>query len=295
MKKILLSIICILIFGLIFAEDYKLVKLHEFENKKENGYFFIRSEDSLSAYEDVTGNSLKIDSDGKIYVYQEDTRIIYNLDTSDYSLKNRKDFGLFPGTAFMSVDKGLLGFQVYENGFFIIDEKSGKKIVDIQNLNAPILASYYSKENNVFLYKDFDYIIHSIIDPSTDTAENKKNYRSPVQTTSLFSKNSEYGKKGIVIEDDALYVNGEPYYWYGTQVNGYMFYISTPNIYLSKNDESIDDTINLYSENEQFESAAVHPSGDIYILRMNWQTNKHTLWRIENTWDPQWREQWYNQ
>ena len=295
MKKILFSIICILIFGLIFAEDYKLVKLHEFENKKESGYFFIRPENGLSAYEDVTGNSLKIDSDGKIYVYQEDTRIIYNLDTSDYSLKNRKDFGLFPGTAFMSVDKGLLGFQVYENGFFIIDEKSGKKIVDIQNLNAPILASYYSKENNVFLYKDFDYIIHSIINPGTDAAENKKNYRSPVQTTSLFSKNSEYGKKGIVIEDDALYVNGEPYYWYGAQVNGYMFYISAPNIYLSTNDGSIDDTINLYSENEQFESAAVHPSGDIYVLRMNWKTNKHTLYCIENTWDPQWREQWYNQ
>ena len=28
---------------------------------------------------------------------------------------------------------------------------------------------------------------------------------------------------------------------------------------------------------------------------MNWTTNTHTLWRIENTWDPEWREQWNNQ
>ena len=36
-------------------------------------------------------------------------------------------------------------------------------------------------------------------------------------------------------------------------------------------------------------------SGDIYILRINWQTNKHTLYYIENTWDPQWHEQWYKE
>ncbi len=74
-----------------------------------------------------------------------------------------------------------------------------------------------------------------------------------------------------------------------------MFYTSdAPNIYLFKNNELIK-TMKVYSENEQFESVAVHPSGDIYVLRMNWQTNKHSLYRIENTWDPEWRTQWYNQ
>ena len=31
------------------------------------------------------------------------------------------------------------------------------------------------------------------------------------------------------------------------------------------------------------------------LLRINWQTNKHTLYYIENTWDPQWRKQWYKE
>lgn len=174
MKKIVVLLLAGLMAFCGFAEDYKLEKLHEFENKKENGYFFIRPDDTLTTYEDVTGNSLKIDFDGKIYVYQEDTRVIYNLDTSDYSLKNRKDFGLFSTTTFKSVDKGLLFFQAYENGFFIIDEKSGKKIVDIENLSAPIRASYYSKENNVFLYVDYNSAIHSVINPGGALKRTKK-------------------------------------------------------------------------------------------------------------------------
>ncbi len=296
MKKLVVSILCMMIFGAIFADDYKLEKLHEFENKKENGYLFIRSNDMLGAYEDVTGNSLKIDSDGKIYVYQEDTRAVYTLDTADYSLKNRKDFGLFPGTAFMYVDKGLLGFQVYENGFFIIDEKSGKKTVDIENLSAPIRASYYSKENNVFLYVDYNSAIHSIINPGVSIEENKKNYRTPDQTIRLFSKNGEYGKKGLLIEDDRLYINGKPYYWGNAFINKYQYLIGERNIYVT-DDETEEDvlTLSVRFNSEQLESVAVHPCGDIYVLRMNWQTNKHCLYRIENTWDPQWRAQWYNQ
>ena len=43
----------------------------------------------------------------------------------------------------------------------------------------------------------------------------------------------------------------------------------------------------------QFKLTAIHPSGDIYILNMNWQTNTHNLYYIKNTWDPEFREQWY--
>ena len=46
--------------------------------------------------------------------------------------------------------------------------------------------------------------------------------------------------------------------------------------------------------NEEFESVSIHPSGDIYILSMNWSTNKHNLYRIKNTWDPAWRSKWYS-
>ena len=76
------------------------------------------------------------------------------------------------------------------------------------------------------------------------------------------------------------------------QVNGYMFYTLDSNIYIYKNNEILK-TLNLSSENESLESVAVHPCGDIYILRMNWQTNTHNLYYIENSWDPEWREQWY--
>ena len=35
-------------------------------------------------------------------------------------------------------------------------------------------------------------------------------------------------------------------------------------------------------------------SGDIYVLRYNENTRVHTLYRIQNTWDPIWRNEWYS-
>lgn len=292
MKKAIIFILGCLISVCCFAQDFEMKLIAKLQNKKETNFLYILPKEKLDSYEGVTGNNIKIDSKGKLYVYQEDTRIVYNIDTKNDRLINKKDYKLLPTTSLMFVEDGLLGFQIYGNGFFIIDEQTNNKIVEIENLNTFIKSAYYSKKENIFLFTDDESNIHSIIHPSIDSKNNKNNYRTPDQTRKIFSENSEYGKKGFIISDNALYLNGIIYYWYGSQVNGYMFYNLDSDVYIFKNNE-IFKTFSLFSENELLESIAIHPSGDIYILRMNWQTNTHNLYYIENTWDPEWREQWY--
>ena len=53
----------------------------------------------------------------------------------------------------MFVEDGLLGFQIYGNVFFIIDELINNKIVEIENLNKLIKSEYYSKTENNFVYR----------------------------------------------------------------------------------------------------------------------------------------------
>ncbi len=296
MKKIIITILFALTSSVLLGENYKIKKLHEFENKNEAGYLYIIPNEKLDPYEGVTGNMIKIDSKGKFYIYQEDNRIIYNIDNRNYKVVNKITYKLLPTTSFMFVEDGMLGFQIYGDGFFIIDEKTNNKIVDIDNLNTFIKSTYYSKSENIFLFTDKSSNIHSIIHPCLDEEENKKNYRTPEETRELFSENSEYGKKGIVIDGKKLFINGKIYYWKNILVNKSRYIIGEDNIYIKDNVQNkVILTIPVAFNSEQFESAAVHPSGDIYILRMNRQTNTHNLYCIENTWDPEWREQWYKE
>ncbi|MCR5284553.1 MAG: SH3 domain-containing protein, partial [Treponema sp.] len=88
-------------------------------------------------------------------------------------------------------------------------------------------------------------------------------------------------------------LNGDVYYWAGTTINHINYQIYDNKEVNIWNDDELE--ISCTSPDEEIESIAIHPSGDIYILRMNWKTNTHTLYCIENTWDPEWREQWNNE
>ncbi|MBO4404628.1 MAG: hypothetical protein J5780_04780, partial [Treponema sp.] len=48
-------------------------------------------------------------------------------------------------------------------------------------------------------------------------------------------------------------------------------------------------------DNEMLESSAVHPSGDCYILTIDWEADIHTLYAVQNTWYPEWRTKWYEE
>ena len=187
---------------------------------------------------------------------------------------------------------GLKGrFQILDRDYNI---KSKIRLFDL-GIDINTKNAYYNEENDVILFTDRNSNIHSIINPGLDDEQNKKNYRDPEQTKKLFSKDGEYGKKGLVIEGKLLFVNGVSHYWGGDLINNILYFVSAPKIYLFENNE-VSKTIDIsFDGDEQFESAAVHPSGDIYILRMNWSTNTHNLYRIENTWDTEWREQWYKE
>ena len=109
--------------------------------------------------------------------------------------------------------------------------------------------------------------------------------------------NDEYAPHLTIDKKRNLYIDGARYRW-GTlryQTKNY-------NVLLVPDDYHI----NVYDgnkrqflyykipENEDVETISYHPNGDWYFLTINWSTNMHTLWRIENTWDSEWREQWYN-
>ena len=92
-----------------------------------------------------------------------------------------------------------------------------------------------------------------------------------------------------------LTVDGQVYYWEGKTIGKADYQILQGNrVYIY----GIGSTIKIQCSDkdnlEQIESIAIHPSGDIYVLRMNWTTNTHNLYRIENTWDPEWRASWYD-
>lgn len=295
MKKILLIIIS---YFFIF-EIYALDKIAEFENKKEENCFFIRKETELDPMEDSTGTGLKIDDSGYFFVIQSDMNILYKLNMKDYSLTKMHDT-LFLEWACEGINtisdnyifcSGLKGrFQILDRDYNI---KSKIRLFDL-GIDINTKNAYYNEENDVILFTDRNSNIHSIINPGLDDEQNKKNYRDPEQTKKLFSKNSEYGKKGLVIDDCKLYINNKIYFWGNANINNYQYLIGSMNIYVTNyyTDEEVL-KYKIKTNDEQFESAAVHPSGDIYILRMNWNTNTHNLYRIENTWDPQWRAQWY--
>ena len=49
-----------------------------------------------------------------------------------------------------------------------------------------------------------------------------------------------------------------------------------------RSEEKFNEFYFVLAENEEIESSAIHPSGDCFILAINWNTNTHTLYRMEN-------------
>ena len=137
-----------------------------------------------------------------------------------------------------------------------------------------------------------------------DKEENRKNFHNTEETKKIFESDVEInGVKIRVSSSNNVFLDGKRTYWDQTRMNDYMYQkVNMGNYYIydrknatRKKDEKISYDIYLTSDTEVIESSALHPSGDIYILRMNWQTNTHNLYFIENTWDVEWRTQWYKE
>ena len=105
------------------------------------------------------------------------------------------------------------------------------------------------------------------------------------------------GVKIRVTNSNNIFINGNFHFWKQDELGNYRYQKVTNNYFLVYNKDNIEEKyrIKFPDDTEVIESSALHPSGDIYVLRMNWNTNTHNLYCIENTWDPQWRAQWYKE
>lgn len=128
-----------------------------------------------------------------------------------------------------------------------------------------------------------------------DQETNEANFRDLEQTIKLFEPGSGIDLQGLTMDEKGqLFLNGLKYYWPGTVVGKYKYQIlDNDNVYISDGEKKIRIYTKTDNSSEFDESTAIHPSGDIYFLKYNKNTDKHILYRIENTWDPAFRAEWY--
>ena len=296
-KKLILISILFLVFN-VFAEEYSLNKIAEYEQDKENGLFLRKYEEWAPYEDDLSAQYLMIDEKGNKYIYQVDYSRMMFLDKNN-NIKQIEN-----------LNKGKFSFRIScKNETFYFDGYYGYlEAIDFENKikfkismakilgNSKVLdySFYYDEESDILFLQDKNEQLYSIINPGLDEEQNKKNFKTPEETLAML-KEGKYSPHLGTYKDKYLTVNGKVYYWIGQTINGVNYQIfnnKEVDVWLENPIEiSCSDKDNL----EQIESIAIHPSGDIYVLRMNWNTNTHNLYRIENTWDPQWRAQWYKE
>ena len=296
MRKIILLIILFIVSDLFAQESYKANTICEFKNKREQGFLFSRKWSEISeAEDDITGNGIKIDENGNIYFINSDMHIIYLFEEESKQLRFIKDINF--------LETGCEGISKITDKYYFCTGTWGRfKLLDKEfnfkfkikmldwGMRLDTGESYYDEATNILFFRDSKQNIHSIVHPGMNEEENRKNYKNPDETLEMIRSGKDTKNLGLY-KDKYLTVNGQVYYWIGTTINkiNYQIFQNREVDIWNDNDLEIDCT----SQDEDIESIAIHPSGDIYILRMNWQTNTHNLYYVENTWDPQWRKEWY--
>ena len=256
----------------------------------------------VNAQDDITGNDIFFNEFGNLMLYQRDKTKIFFFDES-FQIKKIIDIKTNASLhTFQTIgNKTLIGN--YSDAFYINNDGDELFRVQMYSLLNTINGSdgnwfnncYYDELTNIILFKGKNNELYCIENPSMDEKQNKKNYHNVTETLKLF-ENGEYAPHLTLDEDHELYIDGIRYRW-GTTAYETKKYICTLNQkkkYIRLFDRN-DSNLIYYTipENEEVESITYHPNGDWYFLTINWTTNMHTLWRIENTWDPEWREQWF--
>ena len=275
----------------IFSEEYSLIRICEYSNDINKMYR--RKDEEVGPYDDSTGNTLKINLNGEFFVFQSDKQIILRLNTDNYNIFSIEDYNLPFLTGIIGISENTLIFMNHYNGCFAYDSKSKEKRFLIENLDFGISKLYYDEETDILFLQDKNEQLYSIINPGLDEEQNKKNFKTPEETLAMLNE-GKYAPHLGTYKEKFLTVDGQVYYWDGITVGNADYQILEENrVYIYGLGATIKIPCSDTNNTEQIESIAIHPSGDIYVLRMNWTTNTHNLYRIENTWDPQWRKEWY--
>ena len=296
-RKIIIFTILLVIENFIFGNEFNVKKITEFPMGTKNEGIYLRKYEEVAPSGDITKNYLIFTNDGNVCIYQADTSRMIYLDEKLKINKELKMNLLIGPYDFMYTDNYLL-MSDKSGRIYLFDMELNRKayfetfdVLDTNNTSIWLGETYYDETTDIIFFRDSKQNLHSLLHPCLNKEENKKNYKNPEKTIEMLNSNKELKNLGLY-KGKYLTVNGDVYYWAGTTINhiNYQIFDNTRVNIWNNSKLKIDCT----SSDEQIESIAIHPSGDIYILRMNWKTNTHNLYYIENTWDPQWREQWYN-
>lgn len=304
MKKAVIFLLGCLISICSFAQDFEMKLIAGFENKKGENSIVIRKASEVDVSDDVTGNILSIAEDGTIIIHCRDLDKLVKL-TGDYKLKDFVNLKDVINSDAKHLEK-IYGEKFIFSGSwadYILIDKDGKEIFGFNplwdyNIRMDSKTSYYLEEANVLFFWDNKENIYCVVNPGMDKEENRKNFHNTEETKRMFESDVLMnGVKIRVSSSNNVFIDGKRTYWDQTRMNDYMYQKVDNGQFFIYNRNNFDEDYDIYlnSKNEVIESSALHPSGDIYVLRMNWQTNTHNLYYIENTWDPEWRDQWYKE
>ncbi len=302
MRKSILYFLLFLISTNTFCEDLNFRSICKFNNGIDENDLLIRKPENVEE-DDITGNVIKISLDGEIFIHCRDKREIYEFDIINKKIISKCNSRFLPQenfAIFTDVIKNSFLFCGFNGRAYLIDFNNNLKFsVDMLydwGFQVNFDTGYYDKESDILFFKENEKI-NSIIHPGLDTKENLKNYKTSEETKAKI-QNGEYGDKFTLNNKGNLMINGKIFRW-GNAIelsNSSICVINTILPYINYYDGK--QRHKLYyklPDGEELESYTWHPSGDAYFLTINWKSNVHTLWYIENTWDPEWREQWYKE
>lgn len=271
----------------------QVTKVDEFVNQKQSGSLFYTSN---MGPDGVSGNGIVFREDGIGYIFQTDQGLLYSYNTITKKITYLFKLDL---AGYEGINSATSDYILFTGGFGSSDSYSysGKKIFSIRLSNdvTHIRTEGFFYHANILFFIDDKNKLYSILSPSMDQETNEANFRDPEQTIKLFEPGSGIDLQGLTMDEKGqLFLNGLKYYWPGTVVGKYKYQIlDNDNVYISDGEKKIRIYTKTDNSSEFDESTAIHPSGDIYFLKYNKNTDKHILYRIENTWDPAFRAEWY--
>lgn len=300
MKKIFSFIVMSCFTIMSFAQSYPLIKVVDIKQGSENNCIILRDNENLGD-DDFSGNYITITENGTLYINCWDLRSLIQVDLTKKTYTYKIDLSNIQNEL-----SNVLLNQAIENNLLFTDSWGDCKLYDVNNkelkfeviprefnVNFKSDSFYYDKQLNILFIYDYDNNIHCILNPSMDQEQNKNNYRTPAQTKAMIDK-KEFGTHIALSKSNNLIIDGAVTPWGTVWYGKYRYQISTNNNRVSLWDGSAVKRIEFEKkENEVVESMAIHPSGDIYRLVYDKSTKLHTLYRVENTWDPKWRKEWY--
>lgn len=303
MKKIIQLLLLCMTINLLWCENVNILKIAEFPNNPDNNETI-----SMRSYvddDDISGNIMLISPDGKILIHCRDKDEVFYFDSDNKKLHPLFDTTFLPAATFGTFT------QISNNHYFFFGHRGNFYLVDKDfNLTASISilynwdirtyfnAAFYDEDTDTLFFLDEDKGIHSITHPSLDENKNQRNYLESSETMTNL-RLGKYAPHLTLDEKKRLCVDGIRlrYLWYSDykvyETKDYIVSLIQEDSYINVFDRTESEYL-YYTipEDEKLESFTYHPNGDWYFLTMNWTTDTHTLWQIENTWDPEWREQW---